>query len=140
VHANIVLCSRHQPTTVLNWPEQAPSTNTPHGPPLSSNHLPIRLFQHIHLIQQNQNWGTPRTNVHPSRVKTSHSGRYLQETGQDKENLQNSSSPPPTRDSTLPSRQPTITSHNKVIYVIMMVVKCKQAGRQYISASAKLGN
>jgi hypothetical protein len=71
VHANIVSCSRHQPTTVLNWPEQASSTNTPRGPPLLGNHLPIHLFQHIHHIQQNQNRGTPRTNVHPSRVKTS---------------------------------------------------------------------
>jgi hypothetical protein len=71
VHANIVPCSRHQPTTVLNWPEQASSTNTPRGPPLSGSHLPIHLFQHIHHIQQNQNRGTTRNNVHPSRVKTS---------------------------------------------------------------------
>ena len=73
---NIVPCSRHQPTMVLNWPEQAPSTNITW--PTSHGYPPPHAY---HIISIRTRSGALHAPSAPLQGKSSHSGRYHQRNG-----------------------------------------------------------
>jgi hypothetical protein len=140
--------------TNQDWPEQAPSTNimwpTSHGQP------PLHVYHNISIISIKTRLGHSMHQVHPSKVKPLTPVDITKETGQAKEYLQNSSNTTthtgfdatimPTSHLSNEGPHGKPRSINQPSHHITRHIcnndgsKCKQAGRKYISASAKLGS
>jgi hypothetical protein len=156
---NLVPCPRHQPMMVLNWPKQAPSTNI-RWPHLALVATTTRLSHNIHNIHQNEIRSTPCTQCTP-QGKSSHSSQYHQRNrsrqGISPELLNHhhphgiqrshrANLPSISWGSLMANPDPPNTSSNQPSHHITRHIcnndgsKCKQAGRQYISVSAKLGS
>jgi hypothetical protein len=142
----------------LNWPEQAPSTKT--RCLTGSHHHNACHVSIMSIISQEPKLGLSMHHVHLSKILLSLRPISPKKQVKARNISRAPQTTPPTRDSTLPSHQPTIhpmgkphglpcsTDHpnNQPSHHITRHIcnydgnKCKQAGRQYIIASVKLGS